>query len=296
MKTAGFTSFFFSGDNTAFAAERAVLEHLRIHAAQNPIATWIVIACLFLMILLFVVLFFMIRLQIRMRKNFIENQATVELLDHILKQTGFDFFQISLDNRRLDVLKRHNIVWQYDKSGVALPPERCVLPEDAPHFREQWDALKSGKVAAIQLDYGMLAGEAVRHFFLYGEKKYSKVFKQDIIVGYVRETTTDKQKERRLSELDAFTQAILSVSPCIMWVKDPANEFRIAETNHAFEKFLKLPKDKLLGHGEWEFFTQSEYVRIHQQDLQSLNRDGISECVDSGRTQKVTRESAAFTA
>lgn len=47
MKTAGFTSFFFSGDNTAFAAERAVLEHLRIHAAQNPIATWIVIACLF---------------------------------------------------------------------------------------------------------------------------------------------------------------------------------------------------------------------------------------------------------
>ncbi len=84
-----------------------------------------------------------------------------------------------------------------------------------------------------------------------------------------QDITARKKAESELYESRAFLRSIVENIPNMIFVKE-ARDLRFVELNRAGEKLIGLPKDRLIGHNDYDFFPKAEADFFIQKDRETL--------------------------
>ena len=74
------------------------------------------------------------------------------------------------------------------------------------------------------------------------------------MIGFHTDISEQKEDARRIEELGGLLKNTISSVQNLIFVKD--SEFRYLECNSAFEEFIGIPRDKLLGRSDYDLFDK----------------------------------------
>lgn len=98
----------------------------------------------------------------------------------------------------------------------------------------------------------------------------------EIIWFFCKNVTEKILQDSKISELNHVMDAVLSNIPVYLFVKDSANDFRYIYWNKAFEKFSKIPVEKVLGKTDYDVFpNRADAEKFRKDDLTVLHKGNV---------------------
>ena len=94
-----------------------------------------------------------------------------------------------------------------------------------------------------------------------------------LILGIVRDITSRKQAEKVLQESAWFQQQLIDALPAPVFFKDP--EGRYLGCNKAYESFLNMGRDEIIGKSVFEIAPEELAAIYHEKDLALFRSPGI---------------------
>ena len=118
-----------------------------------------------------------------------------------------------------------------------------------------------------------------RWFFNLARVEYDESLNPIAILGYALDIADRKAAEEELQKAEQFVSSIVENIPTLVFVKD-ATDLRYVRINQTGEELLGLPRDKVIGHTDFEFLPRAVAEQFVDQDRRALSGTSVVDVPD----------------
>jgi PAS domain S-box-containing protein len=213
-----------------------------------------------------------------------KNQAISALQNfkHAAKLASLSSFIYDLKTHKRTVESDGSKNWGYE-NGEPLAPDKWIVPEDLPKFREGWNQLILGQIKEFRVSYRSNYTGSLRYYTMLASVYQPEDQKEKQIFGVIQDLTHIEESERKLHDASRLFDTIMDRLPCYVYARDIDDDFRyIVDNQHIRNFFMELGADIK---GKTIYDLQDT---LAQNELYQVNLDTVIEGRATERTGLVT--------
>ncbi|MEA4862956.1 MAG: PAS domain-containing protein [Victivallaceae bacterium] len=201
---------------------------------------------------------------------------------------GFDFGMAGADGTNPRPLLGRMENWGRDADERPLQVESWVHPDDRELFRSQWQALLSGTVETIAVQY-RAGNDAFGSYRLTAVRVPSGKGVRPGIALAIQNLAAFDGGARRIDDADKLLRKVIESLPCYMVVKDADDDDRYLIANAAWRTAMGIDRERVVGHTDFDLFDVETAKRFRREDRGVIEAGGICTCVEELPTSLGTR-------